>query len=236
MNNLERIKQLIQNEIDRPDHNNNNDLIDQLIAACEVIDAEYKIMCNEIDTYAGDSAGEPSYVQGVSTEFYIEGTDWHNISLVLRQLTNRVTVDSNRVTDVLSENCDEVDDEQIQADRDAQVEQANRVKSENQSTTNRLTTDPTDERLTHGVNDTPVDQAEVYLVLSEEERRKGFVRPVRYSYVHKVCGRETEMGQELSETYARDPKFYGSTYCVGCKMHKPVREFYWSCDGIDVGS
>ena len=47
-----------------------------------------------------------------------------------------------------------------------------------------LTTDPNDPRLTRGVDSAPVSQAAVYLVLSEEERAKGFVRPVRRSYIH----------------------------------------------------
>lgn len=99
-----------------------------------------------------------------------------------------------------------------------------------------LTTDPTDPRLGHGTDDKPGPQNEVYLVLSEDERRKGFIRPLRNKYIHKTCGSETVMGQALSETYARDPKFYGSTYCVRCQMHKPVAEFTWSADGEVVGS
>jgi hypothetical protein len=47
-----------------------------------------------------------------------------------------------------------------------------------------LTTDPKDPRLGHGSDDKPIPQHEVYLVLSEEERRKGFVRPVRRTYLH----------------------------------------------------
>ena len=47
-----------------------------------------------------------------------------------------------------------------------------------------LTTDPNDPRLGHGVDNTPRPQQDVYLVLSEEERAKGFVRPVRSSYRH----------------------------------------------------
>jgi len=99
-----------------------------------------------------------------------------------------------------------------------------------------LTIDPTDERLTHGVDDEPVEQAPVYLVLSEEERAKGFVRPFRRSYVHTTCGAVTTMGFAIAGTYARDPKFYGSTYCTYCRQHLPVAEFRW--DGTDeaVGS
>ena len=77
-----------------------------------------------------------------------------------------------------------------------------------------------------------------YLVLSEEERAKGFVRPVRKTYVHEKCGVATTMGVALSETYARDPKFYGATFCVGCQGYFPVGEdgeFHWE-DGQKVGS
>lgn len=47
-----------------------------------------------------------------------------------------------------------------------------------------LTTDPNDPRLGHGADTAPQGQNEAYLVLSEEERAKGFVRPVRLSYRH----------------------------------------------------
>jgi hypothetical protein len=50
------------------------------------------------------------------------------------------------------------------------------------------------------------------------------------------CGVETRMGDALSETYARDPKFYGATFCVGCNQHLPAGEFIWSQDGEIVGS
>ena len=129
----------------------------------------------------------------------------------------------------------------------------------------------------------PGPQNSVYLVLSEEERAKGFVRPLRRSYVHvgppkpkypltdvaeadrpkedwikyekypegsaslgkywsqkeldnKGCGCTTTMGLALCETYARDPKFYGATYCCHCRAHFPVEEFIWKEDGEVVGS
>ena len=69
-----------------------------------------------------------------------------------------------------------------------------------------------------------------YYVLSEEERANGFVRPVRRTYRHEKCGTDTTMGQAIAETYARDPKYYGSTFCCWCKNHFPVGEhgdFYW---------
>lgn len=129
-----------------------------------------------------------------------------------------------------------------------------------------------------------------YWVLNEEERSKGFVRPVRRSYRHvgpegpkyplrdldddekeryrqfgyvkyeaypedpesslcgrywtqaqldgagKGCGTVTTMGLALCETYARDPHYYGSTFCCGCGTHLPVGEFRWTEDGELVGS
>ena len=100
------------------------------------------------------------------------------------------------------------------------------------------TNDPRDPRLGHGSDDEPIPQHDVYLVLSDEERAKGFIRPLRRSYVHEVCGGATRMGHAIAETYARNPHFYGATYCVHCQMHKPVGadgEFVWD-DGSKVGT
>lgn len=168
-----------------------------------------------------------------------------------------------------------------------------------------LTTDPNHPDLTRGIDTEETPQAKAYLVLSEEERAKGFVRPVRDAYIHvgkKVdrdsegrlngrlikiddaeypvndyyraeigyggylvypqgsnahgryltvdevnaiinrkkyfngCGGETKMSNVLAETYARDPKFYGATYCVHCKRHIDVNEFVWSDTDEVVGS
>lgn len=82
----------------------------------------------------------------------------------------------------------------------------------------------------------PDGQQEGYVVLSPEERAKGFVKPVRRSYVHAFpsevnrrigCGVETRMSIALAETYARDPRFYSGTYCVGCMTHFPLNQFVW---------
>lgn len=153
----------------------------------------------------------------------------------------------------------------------------------------RLTDDPNDPDLGHGADEVPVQQSKAYLVLSEEERAKGFVRPVRQVYRHvgtqpkhplrdltetekrhydrygyvkfeeypkgskerelavgrfwtqrqldnRGCGVVTNMSLALAETYAREPGFYGTTYCVGCQMHRPVEEFVWVPDGSVVGS
>jgi hypothetical protein len=99
-----------------------------------------------------------------------------------------------------------------------------------------LTTDPNDPRLGRGVDTEPIPQHEVYLVLSDEERAKGFIRPLHRVYVHKTCGTKTTMGLALCETYARDPKFYCATYCCGCSKHLPVSEFLWDGTNDEVGS
>ena len=143
-------------------------------------------------------------------------------------------------------------------------------------------------------------QNESYIILSKEEREKGFIRPVRNSYKHlgrfyeyweemtmldevreesgkkyvakvpvvkrggdkglgvitgsslltqkevdnikatkgyrSMCGATTIMAKDIAETYARDPHFYGSTWCMSCRDHINVGEFVW--DGTDekVGS
>jgi hypothetical protein len=79
-------------------------------------------------------------------------------------------------------------------------------------------------------------QHKAYVVLCAEERAKGFVRPYRDSYKHRTCGSVTTMGRALSETYARDPSFYGATFCVRCNRHLPVAEFAWTADDQQVGS
>lgn len=95
------------------------------------------------------------------------------------------------------------------------------------------TTNPQDP----GINNPgPSGQNESYLVLSEEERAKGFVRPVRRSYVHQKCGALTTMAQAIAETYARNPKFYGATFCCGCRAHFSVSEFVWDGTSEAVGS
>jgi hypothetical protein len=82
-------------------------------------------------------------------------------------------------------------------------------------------------------------QQKGYVVLSDEERAKGFVRPVRRSYIHEKCGTLTTMGQSIAETYARDPQFYNGTFCCGCGAHYPVGvngEFVWADTDEKVGT
>lgn len=104
-----------------------------------------------------------------------------------------------------------------------------------------LITNPGDPRLGYGSDREPRPQNQAYLVLSEEERTRGFVRPVYRAYLHHdpECGAVTTMALPLCETYARQPGFYGSTYCCRCRMHRPVGaegEFTWvDAAGNDTG-
>lgn len=79
-------------------------------------------------------------------------------------------------------------------------------------------------------------QQKAYVVLSDEERAKGFVRPVRDTYVHNVCGQKTSMPKAIAETYARDPSFYNATFCCTCGKHLPLDEFMWYGSNEVVGS
>jgi hypothetical protein len=103
----------------------------------------------------------------------------------------------------------------------------------------KTTTDRNDPEL-HEVQ--PNGQNKKYLVLGDEERAKGFVRPVRRGYIHKKCGTKTEMGLLLCETYARQPAFYNATFCCGCGAHFRLvdpngeRAFTWVEDGEGVGT
>jgi hypothetical protein len=74
-----------------------------------------------------------------------------------------------------------------------------------------------------------------YAVLSPEERAKGFVRPVRDSYTHLVCGATTSMSIDIAETFARNPQFYNATYCSKCRKHLPLDQFVWKGTSETVG-
>lgn len=82
----------------------------------------------------------------------------------------------------------------------------------------------------------PDGQYESYWVLSDEERRAGFVRPLREQYQHRPCGHLTRMGTKIAATFAADPEFYSHTFCAHCRDHFPVDEFVWEGTTEEVGS
>lgn len=62
-----------------------------------------------------------------------------------------------------------------------------------------------------------------------------YVAPVRTKYIHSKCGVETVVGSVIAETYAKNPTFYGRTFCVGCHDYFPISEFNWSRDRVQLG-
>ena len=97
------------------------------------------------------------------------------------------------------------------------------------------TSDPSDPGLKDIDPDTGMQRT--YLVMGEEELAEGFIRPVRTAYIHLECGGVTVMGEAIAMTYARDPLFYGGTYCTRCGDHFPVGEhgeFVWSVPRKDT--
>ena len=52
------------------------------------------------------------------------------------------------------------------------------------------------------------------------------------------CGTDTTMNRAIAETYARNPKFYGATFCARCGAHFPVGlkgEFAWVFRNGEIG-
>lgn len=102
-----------------------------------------------------------------------------------------------------------------------------------------LTNGKTEEEMPDYRHVGPGGQQKAYVVLSESERARGYVRPVRRTYTHEKCGADTTMGQSLAETYAAKPTFYGATFCVECGDHFPVGpdgQFVWKDTQEKVGT
>jgi len=60
-----------------------------------------------------------------------------------------------------------------------------------------------------------------------------FKQEPRSVYVHvDGCKQSTKMVGDLPESVARDPEWYGRTFCVACGKHVPVEEVEWK-DGED---
>jgi hypothetical protein len=73
-------------------------------------------------------------------------------------------------------------------------------------------------------------QHENYPVNTEGE----YVAPIRRTYVHRKCGVATKVSMNIAETYAKNPRYYSHTFCVGCKEHMPINQFEWE-DGVTLG-
>lgn len=70
-----------------------------------------------------------------------------------------------------------------------------------------------------------------------EPRTAGrFWTQVELDKIDKGCGVKTRMPMSCAETYAANPKYYGSTFCCGCSSYLPVAEFVWYGTNDRVGS
>lgn len=57
--------------------------------------------------------------------------------------------------------------------------------------------------------------------------------------INKGCGVRTTMPRSIAESYARQPNYYGSTFCCGCGTYLPVGasgEFVWDGTTERVGT
>lgn len=72
--------------------------------------------------------------------------------------------------------------------------------------------------------------------LKTEDKLQGFIRPLRYSYIHGLCGSRSNFGKAVASTYARDLKFYSIAHCSLCAAFFPLSDFKWSPDGTTLGS
>lgn len=61
-----------------------------------------------------------------------------------------------------------------------------------------------------------------YVVLAEEERAKGFIRPFRDSYIHTKCGGLTTMARSIAETYARNPNSTAALFVLAVALIFPL--------------
>ena len=94
-----------------------------------------------------------------------------------------------------------------------------------------LTTDKTDENLNKIGSD---GQNVTYLILSEEERAKGFIRPVRQSYQH-VGSRPKYPLRDLTDKEKEDYAVYGYVKFEQYPASEGVVGRYWTKKKLNSG-
>ena len=85
MMNVKELREILNNVLDRLEEAPEKEAIVGLLEACEVIDEHYKSYCEELEEQGGDEPGS-LYKDGVSIEYYIEASWWHDVSVQLRKL------------------------------------------------------------------------------------------------------------------------------------------------------
>lgn len=71
---------------------------------------------------------------------------------------------------------------------------------------------------------------------SEAPRTGRFWTQDQLDAVGRGCGTVTSIPRAIAETYAREPRYYGSTFCCGCREYLPVGQFVWEGTDERVGS
>jgi len=79
----------------------------------------------------------------------------------------------------------------------------------------------------HKQIDPTTGQQKGYVVLTAEERAKGFVKPVRGIVYPQGLRLPDEYGTALAETYARNPWFLQRHVCCACGAHFDLNQFHW---------
>lgn len=112
-------------------------------------------------------------------------------------------------------------------------EDPDRSDEEGQEEVMGLTSDREDPRLGHGVDTSPIEQHDTYLVLSPEELAQGFVRPVRRNYVHVGApGPRYELRDLTDEEHERFDKYEYVSY-EAYPADSGVTGRYWTQKQLD---
>lgn len=85
----------------------------------------------------------------------------------------------------------------------------------------------------------PRRRAKVTWALSDEDKRKGRLRPLRYVYLHETCGALTKVSVTTAEFMASQPYAFKRAYCAHCRAQfaaGPDGEFTWKGSTERVGS
>lgn len=70
-----------------------------------------------------------------------------------------------------------------------------------------------------------------YHIHDDADESGPFLRPIRKSYRHILCGAITRISDTVAKNYARNPKHYSGTVCVHCGSVYPVAGFWWQDEG-----
>lgn len=61
-------------------------------------------------------------------------------------------------------------------------------------------------------------------------------KPIRRTYTHLKCGKDTMLTWNVAKAIAKDSKFYKILCCFQCNANFPVKGFVWMGTDEKVGS